>query len=203
MIENLKRLREPLTWVVLALVVAGMGLNVWRLVSALGAMPIPEAAQLVGGDWLNITVALLLAVLVLSCWLASPATPHAALLTKVAAIVLSVGVVLTALSVVFGMWASALGVGVVLDVLGGLLDVVFKGLVAGTLWVFLHGVRAGRIETAPTQVEQADTAGPVDGQPSTWSSDAAAGTVWWTAADAAAGAPGHDRMPETEEPERR
>lgn len=193
MIENLKRIREPLAWVALALVVANMALNGWRLASALTDASLPEAAQHVGVDWLNTTVALLVVVLVLSCSLLTPATRHALLVARVTVVVLGVGVALTLLSVLFGMWASALGIGVVLDVLGGLLDVVVKALVAGTVWVFLRGVKAGRIETAlaPDSTEAETMTASADAG----ADEPVSGSVWWTAADAAAGAPAHDRMP--------
>ncbi|MBA3020674.1 hypothetical protein [Propionicimonas sp.] len=211
MIENLKRVRELLSWVAIGLTVLGMGLTVWRLVTALNEMSVFQAFQEVGSGWLNFSIALLLVVLVLSCSLVAPATPRALLLAKLAAVVLSLGVLLTLVSVLMGMWASAAGIGVVLDVLGGLLDVGFKAITAGAIWVFLRGVKAGRIGTAsPTAARPSPTPAapqseqssvePVEPVATTWSRDRAAGAVWWTAADAAAGAPARDKMPESEEP---
>ncbi len=210
MIENLKRVRELLSWLAIGLTVLGMGLTVWRLVTALNEMSVFQAFQEVGSGWLNFSIALLLVVLVLSCSLVAPATPRALLLAKMAAVVLSLGVLLTLVSVLMGMWASAAGIGVVLDVLGGLLDVGFKAITAGAIWVFLRGVKAGRIETASPTARPASTPAvpqseqprvePVEPVATTWSRDQAAGAVWWTAADAAAGAPARDKMPESEGP---
>ncbi|HAM45563.1 MAG TPA: hypothetical protein DCM67_11170 [Propionibacteriaceae bacterium] len=198
MIENLKRTREPLAWILMGLILLGMGLTAGRLVTALEEMPVLAAFQEVGGLWLNFAIALALVIVVMTCSVVNPATPHAGLIAKVAAVLLSLGVVLTLVSAVLGMWASALGIGVVLDVLGGLLDVAFKALLAGSLWVFLRGVKAGRIETAP---QSAATPPVISEAPDPEnSSESAAGTVWWTAADAASGAPGHDRMPDSEAP---
>jgi hypothetical protein len=200
MIENLKRIREPLAWTAIALTLLGMGLTVWRLVAAFGEMSVFAAFQEVGSGWLNFSFALLVVVTVMSCSLVTPATPRALLITRVAAILLSVGVMLTLVSALMGMWASAFGIAVVLDFLGGLLEVGFKALAAAALWVFMRGVSAGRIETAPKS--SAVPVASVAEQPAatTWARDEAAGTVWWTAADAAAGAPGRDKMPEGEEP---
>lgn len=39
MIENLKRTREPLAWILMGLILLGMGLTVGRLVTALDEMP--------------------------------------------------------------------------------------------------------------------------------------------------------------------
>jgi hypothetical protein len=207
MIENLKRFREPLAWLAIALTLLGIGLTAWRLVTDLRQGTVTESFQDVGGSWLNTPLTLVVVVIVLSCSLVTPALRRALVLTRVAAGVLGAGVLLTVASVLMGMWASA-GVTVVLDLLGGLLDAAFKALVAATLWIFLRGVKAGRIETAPTTVpmpelnsEVPDQA-PADAEPhtTTWSRDTAAGSVWWTAADAAAGEPGKDRMPEVADP---
>lgn len=195
MIENLKRSRETLSWILMGLVLVGMALTGWRLAMALGEMSAVAAFQEVGGQWMNFAIGFVLVLVVMSCSWAAPATRHADLITRLAAVLLTLGVLLTLVSVLMGMWASAAGIGVVLDVLGGLLDVVLKALLAGSLWVFLRGVKAGRIETAP----QSEPAPPQAAEPSADGvADPAAATVWWTAADAASGAPGHDRMPPSE-----
>jgi hypothetical protein len=205
MIENLKRSREPLAWIAIALTAASMGLGVWRLVTTIGSgdVPVFAAFQDVSNGLLNISVALLVVVLVMSCSFVTPATKHAIGITRAAAWVLSLGVLLTLASNLMGMWASAALPGVVLDILGGLLDLAFKALAAGLLWVFLRGVKAGRIGTAPRETPTdgpvGDAADAVAGAPTSWSRDEATGTVWRTAADAAKGAPGLDRMPDSEE----
>jgi hypothetical protein len=200
MIENLKRIREPLAWTAIALTLLGMGLTGWRLVTDFGQMSVTEAFQEVGSSWLNISIALLVLVVVMSCSLVAPASSRALPITRVAAVVLSLGVVATLVSSLMGMWASAAGVGVILDVLGGLLDVAFKALTAAALWVFLRGVKAGRIETAPKSADSAVDQEEVGPRPTTWAREEASGTVWWTAAEAASGAPGRDKMPDGEEP---
>lgn len=207
MIENLKRTREPLAWFLIALTLFWIGLTAWRLVTDLAQSTITEAFQDVGGSWLNTPLTLVVVVVVLSCSLVTPALRRALVITRIAAGVLAAGVLLTLASVLMGMWASA-GVTVLLDLLGGLLDALFKALLAATLWIFLRGVKAGRIETAPTSVpmpqlvtESGESTQPEAESPATtWTRDTAAGSVWWTAADAAAGEPGKDRMPEVAEP---
>lgn len=198
MIENLKRSREPLSWILMGLVLLSMGLTGWRLAMALEEMPAVAAFQEVGGQWLNFAIGFVLVLVVMSCSWAAPATPHAGLITRAAAVLLSVGVVLTLGSALMGMWASAAGIGVVLDVFGGLLDVALKALLAGSLWIFLRGVKAGRIETAPASASTPPVVEEASHETSHESGDSATGTVWWTAADAASGAPGHDRMPQAE-----
>lgn len=192
MIENLKRSRETLSWILMGLVLLSMGLTGWRLGMALDEMPAVAAFQEVGGQWMNFAIGFVLVLVVMSCSWATPATPRANLITWAAAVLLTLGVVLTLASALMGMWASAAGIGVVLDVLGGLLDVVLKALLAGSLWIFLRGVKAGRIETAPSSAPTPPVVAELAEEPT----ESATGTVWWTAADAASGAPGHDRMPQ-------
>jgi hypothetical protein len=212
MIDNLKRFREPLAWLAIALTLLGMGLTVWRLVAVWSTGTVAEAFQDVSGNWLNTPLMLVVVVIVLSCSLVTPAVGRAMLLARIAAGVLAAGVLLTLASVLMGMWASA-AVAVALDFLGGLMDVAIKTILAATLWIFLRGVKAGRIETAPTTAPMPsiekdagapaglDTSKADSAQASTtWARDAAVGTVWWTAADAAAGEPGKDRMPEATDP---
>lgn len=210
MIENLKRSREPLAWALIALVVAGMGLTGWRLFTGLAE---PEATIFtVFSDaalsWLNMSVAIPLVILVMLCVLITPMTRWSGAVALVAAIVLSVGVLLTLVSNLLGMWASAYSVGVVLDVLGGLFDLAFKALAAGSLWVLIRGVRAGQIETpepvvtggvldpAPAKVEPAEP----EQRSTTWSRTEASGTAWRTAAEAASGTPGRPRIDEDPQP---
>jgi hypothetical protein len=205
MIENLKRIREPLAWALIVLVVASMGLTGWRLVTGLDE---PDATIFtVFSDaalsWLNMSIAIPLVIVVMLCVLITPMTRRARVVAWVAAIVLSVGVVLTLVSNLLGMWASAYSVGVVLDVLGGLFDLAFKALAAGSLWVLIRGVRAGQIET-PAPVVTGGVLDPevtLEGGPAqpeqrstTWSRTEASGTVWRTAAEAASGTPGRPRI---------
>jgi hypothetical protein len=226
MIDKLKRSREPLSWLAIGLVVLGIGLTTWRLIGNFAKMSAFAAFQDAGGSWLDGTLALAVVVLVLSCSVAAPPVSRARLLTQLAAIVLSLGVGLTLVSNLIGMWASAGGVGVAFDFLGGLPILAFKAVLAGVAWVLLRALRAGRIEPAveETKPEAADglvagaaedaaeaaAEGAVEGADEAAAEDAAAaaedtevverdpdaGAVWWSAADAAAGAPARDRMPE-------
>lgn len=201
MVENLKRTREPLAWALIVLVLLGMGLTGWRLVTGLGE---PDATIFtVFSDaalsWLNMSIAIPLVIVVMLCSLITPVSPRARVIAWVAAIVLTIGVALTLVSNLLGMWASAYSVGVVLDVLGGLFDLAFKALTAGALWVLIRGVRGGQIETPAPEVT--GTVLEQEAPASTWSRSSAAGTAWRTAADAAAGTPGQPRIEEEPKPE--
>jgi hypothetical protein len=209
MIDNLRRIREPLAWALIVLVVLTMGLNGWKVFTSLstpGEDTVFSTFADAGLSWLNMSIAIPLVIVVLLCSLLPPATPRASLVTWVAAIVLSVGVVLTLVSSLLGIWASAYSAGVVLDVLGGLFDLAFKALAAGSLWVLIRGVRDGQIETPAAAVsgDVLDPGLPAAVEPgpqaSTWTRSSASGSAWRTAADAAAGTPGLPRIEEEPQP---
>lgn len=204
MIENLKRIREPLAWAVVALVVANLVLGMVELVHQLQqAVPLFDAFQAIGNSLLNISLVIALVALVCTCFFITPATRHARQLTLVAACVLTIGVALTLVSYVLGAAAADDPVGRAFEIVGGLLDLALKALAAGALWVLLRGVNAGRIDTAPPApaIENASTTvadeetETVATPPTTWQRSEAAGTVWRTADEAAAGEPGAARMP--------
>lgn len=196
MIEKLKGRRELLAWILMGLIVLGMAVALWRLISSLWVMSVFAAFQVVGIAWLNIALALLLVLVVLSCSFVAPATPRAVPITRLATVLLVLGAALTLVSALMGMWASAMVAGTVLDLVGGLLDTAVKAVMAAVLWSVLRGIRGGRLVAAPA----ADTPGSAPLADSVAApADPSAGTVWWTAADAAAGSPGRDRMPSTED----
>ena len=210
MIDNLKRIREPLAWALIVLVLLSMGLTGWKVYTSFtepGEDTVFAIFSDAGLSWLNMTIAIPLVIVVMLCSLFTPTTRHAVVITWVAAIVLSLGVVLTLVSNLLGMWASAYSAGVVLDVLGGLFDLAFKALAAGSLWVLIRGVRGGQIETPAPAVSgnvldpQAGIAATEPGsRSSSWSRASASGTAWRTAAEAASGTPGRPRIDEEAEP---
>lgn len=190
MIENLKRIREPLAWVALVAVTGGLVLGVVQLVLLLtrDKVPVFSAFQSIGLSILNLPLVLALLALVCLCLFMAPATRHAVLVTRLAAMVTSVGTVLQLVCMVLGVAASPNAFGVLMEILGGLLDVLVKAVAAGALWILLRGVGAGRLEVAPsatpaTVLEPAEPkAQPV------WRPEQATGTAWRTANEAAAGA---------------
>ena len=206
MIDNLKRIREPLTWAVIVLVAANLVLGIVELVQNVQQeVPLFEAFQTLGASLMSMSLVVAVVALVSTCFFIAPATPHARRVTLVAAIVLSVGVVLTLISYVLGAIAADDPVGRVVEIVGSLIDLLLKAVGAAALWVLLRGVTAGRIDTAPPapaiepapEPEPEAAAPPVPETRTTWQRGEAAGTVWQTADDAAAGAPGAPRMPET------
>lgn len=203
MIDNLKRIREPLTWAVIGVVAANIVLRIVQLVLMLQqGVPVFEALQDIGSSLLNMTLVVVVVALVCTCFFMAPATRHAILVTRVAAVVLTVGVLLT-LGSMLGVLASANLLGVAFELIGSLLDLVLKALAAGALWVLVRGVHAGRIDTAPPVT--APVLEPVpepaaDEAPTVWKRDEAAGAVWRTADEAATGAKGASRLPTPDAP---
>lgn len=205
MIDNLKRIREPLTWAVIAVVAANIVLGIVHLVVQLQqSEPVYAAFQEIGSSLMNPTLVVAVVALVCTCFFIAPATRHALLVTLVAAGVLSVGVLLTLVCSALGVAASANPLGVAFEIVGTLLDLILKALAAGVLWVLMRGVDAGRIDTAPPAALPA----PVDAEPeaatedvpTVWQRSEATGAVWRTADEAATGVRGANRLPASETP---
>lgn len=197
MIENIKRVREPFTWALAAVVLAGLVIGVTKIWLQVGSgTALLDALQAQGGDLMNLTVVFALVGLVCTCLFVAPATQHALLVTRVAALVVSLGVVITLVANLLGLFAVPGTLAFALDVLGGLLDLVLKALAAGALWLLGRGIRAGRIESAVTDIEPSeDQSLPQTSVPAvSWRRDEAVGTAWGSAAEAASGKPGKARL---------
>jgi len=203
MIDNLKRIREPLTWAVIAVLAANIVLGMVELVLQLQqAVPVFEVLQEIGSTLVSLTLAVVVVALVCTCFFIAPATPHALLVTRIAAAVLTLGVLLSLICSALGVVASANPVGVAFEIIGGLLELILKALAAGALWVLSRGVNAGRIDTAAPALEAVAEPAPATTEevPTVWQRSEAAGAVWRTADEAATGARGAARLPAAEPP---
>lgn len=197
MVENLMRLREPAAWVVIGVTAVSIVLSVVRFVLALTTSDttFSAAAQDVALGAMSLTLVLAVVAVVLVSVFHAPVA-GARRLVLAAATVVTIGTVLTVLGALLGLPASAGTLAVVLEVLGGLLDIVLKIVGAVTLWLIHRGMSAGRIEVAPAVVTRPDAGAEVEASAPeakpqtgpTWTPDAAAGTVWTSASDAASGA---------------
>lgn len=199
MIDNLKRIREPLTWAVIAIVAANIVLGMVRLVVQLQqSEPVYATFQEIGSSLMNLTLVVIVVALVCTCFFIAPATRHALLVTRVAAGVLTLGVLLTLVCSAMGVAASANPLGVAFEIVGTLLDLILKALAAGVLWVLMRGVHAGRIDTAAPAALAApveDEPEVTDDVPTVWQRSEATGAVWRTADEAATGVRGATRLP--------
>lgn len=209
MVENLKRLREPVAWIVLAVTAGSIVLALIRFGVALSTgLPFAEASQSLGLTVMNLTLVVLVVALVWTCVFVEPASPRAPRLVTLSAIVVTLGTLLTLLGAILGLSAIEGVLAIVLEFVGGLLDIVVKAVGAVILWLIHRGVRAGRIavpvSTSSTgEVSTGSTGGvstgstgegstgdgPSNEVASTWTPDVASGHVWTSASDAASGAP--------------
>ena len=74
MIDNLKRIREPLTWAVIVLVAANLVLGIVQLVQQVQqAVPLFEAFQSLGGSAMSISLVIAVVALVSTCFFIAPA----------------------------------------------------------------------------------------------------------------------------------
>ncbi len=195
MIESVKRIREPFAWAMAVILVAQLVTGVVRIVLDTGPkLPLLAALQAAGGDLMNLTVIFALVGLVCTCLFVAPATRHALLVTRVSAIVVSGGVVVSALVDLVGLFGAPDLLTVAMDSLGGLLDLVLKAMAAGALWLLARGVGAGRIEPAESPATPDDPPVLPGPAPVSWRREDAVGTAWGSAADAASGQPGKPRL---------
>ena len=193
MIENLMRLREPAAWILVGVIAVDIVLAVVRFVLALttGGVSLPAAAQDVALQAMSLTLLMALVALVTACVFDAP-VPSARRLVAAAATVVTIGTVLTVVAALLGLPASAGALAVVLEFLGVLLDIVLKVVGMVTLWLLHRGMTAGRIDVAgpaPVAGGEVAPAEPEESLPApTWRPDAAAGSVWTSASEAASGA---------------
>lgn len=185
------RLREPVAWLVVAVTATSIVLALVRFgVELSGGLSFAAAAQDVALSAMSLAMLVVVVALVWACVFLNPVTPRARQLVAVAATVVTLGTLLTLVGAVLGLTASAGAVGVLLEFLGGLLDIVVKTIGVAVLWLTHRGLQGGRIAPQGTAPEPAvDVMPPPAVPPTVWSADTAAGSVWASAADAAAGTP--------------
>ncbi len=196
MIENLKRVREPVAWAILAVIVASMALSIVSLARQVSAVDARDTVfavfAAIASNSMNLTLVFSLVAMVCVCLFIAPATAHAVGLARAALVVVSLGTLLTVVATGLGVAASAGIAGIVFELLGGILDLALKVVAVGVLWVIHRAVSTGRMATPAAPVEAAPEP-PLPSRaiepatPPVWRADAAAGTVWSTAAEAAAG----------------
>jgi len=196
MLENLKRLREPLGWLLLAAILGNVALS--AVSHALEARDAADSKELYGafaamaGDALSLTLVVPLVAVVCLCLFVAPIVPRALALTRASVVVVLLGTLLTIAAMVLGVAASAGVVGAVFEVLGGLLDVALKIAAVVVLWVIVRAFPSGRLTAAEPAAAplppDAAGAAPAGQVPVVWQAGAAAGSAWATAAEAAEGA---------------
>ncbi|MFT3833908.1 MAG: hypothetical protein QM711_11405 [Micropruina sp.] len=191
MLENLKRIRQPVTWAVLAVICASQLLGVTRLVLLVVQQhePVFDAFQGIGQSIMSLSLVIALVGLVCACLFVPPAAGNAVRLAKLSAWAIAIGTALQLVSLIMGLAATANAFGVIMEILGGLLDIVLKAVAAGVLWVLVRGVRSGRLDMAPAVVEvTAPEPAEAPRTPPVWQPEQASGTAWRSARDAASGA---------------
>ena len=150
MLDNLKRIRQPVTWAVLAIICASLVLGVVRLTMLVfwEQTQVFAAFQEIGLSIMNLSLVIALVGLVCACLFVPPATGNAVRMAKLSAWVIAIGTLLQLVCLLLGLAASANAFGVIMETLGGLLDIALKAMAAGVLWVLVRGVNSGRLDTS-------------------------------------------------------
>jgi hypothetical protein len=187
-VQNLMRLREPAAWIALGTVVLNLVLTIVAMATFDGS--VASAGWVLSARVANPVPLVVLAVLVSFCVLRER-TPHARPLT-IASLVVG------GISVLFGLVLTLLGFGATAPILG-----VFATLVPQAISVLAVGllIKLLQLQAVPRRLppgigliphepeELPTTPVPDQRLQPTWHPDTAAGAVWHTAGDAAAGAP--------------
>jgi hypothetical protein len=187
-VENLMRLREPAAWVALGTVVLNLVLTIVAIATFDG--PLGNAGWVLSARVANPVPLIVLAVLVSFCVIRER-TPHARQLTVASLVVAGI-------SVLFGLVLTLLGFGATAPILA-----VFATLVPQAISVLAVGllIKLLQLQAVPRRLPpgigliphepESLPAKPVPDQrlQPTWHPDTAAGAVWHSAGDAAAGAP--------------
>lgn len=188
MIDRIKAFREPATVVAILVVLVGIAVTSGRIASELRTYPLADVLRGVTGLY-GLVDGLVLTALALSCVLVGPATRHAAQLSLAATVLLWLGAAVGAAFLVISLLAAGEGsLARVLESIGGLTDIVIRGLM-GYVLLLGHRVAAGPATVPATPVPP--TPEPSQDEPSSkplWQPDEATGVVWRSAADAARGA---------------
>lgn len=189
MLDNLKRIRQPVTWLVLVIICASQVLGIVRLTLLVfwEKTQVFAAFQEIGQSIMNLSLVIVLVALVCACLFIPPATTRAITLAKTSAWVVGIGTLLQLICLGLGLAASANAFGVIMEILGGLLDIALKAVAAGVLWVLVRGVKSGRLDMAPSAASASSAPEAPENAP-VWRAEQATGTAWRSAREAASGA---------------
>lgn len=189
MLDNLKRIRQPVTWAVLVIICASQVLGIVRLTLLVfwEKTQVFAAFQEIGQSIMNLSLVIVLVALVCACLFIPPATTRAITLAKTSAWVVGIGTLLQLICLGLGLAASANAFGVIMEILGGLLDIALKAVAAGVLWVLVRGVKSGRLDMAPSAASASSAPEAPENAP-VWRAEQATGTAWRSAREAASGA---------------
>lgn len=212
--QSLQRLREPAAVVLLVVLALRLLVGVVTFVDlsaggaddtasvlsrwAYGDNSFALASFSLASSALDALTAVVLVGLLASCLLWRP-TPHARTLSRDAAVVLLLGVVLSLVSALVWLTSVGLSLSALVDFVRLVLAVPLPLLGAVVLWRLLPE-RELQAATRPRELPAADAAGRATAQPQavssavavddqpTWQPEEAAGAAWLSAGDAATGA---------------
>lgn len=198
MLENVKKIREPLGWTLLVIVVATLAVGVAQaagfVTGDVAASPDANWSLSVGFLALSLLpypLVFALVATVCSTFIA-PATPRALLLGRVSVWVLTIGGVAAFAGVIYGVRAMAgFGQSVPLDLVASALGLLAALAATVALWVVVwRGADIAEPEASPALPAAEDQVEEAAQTPTVWKRPEATGTAWRTAAEAASGAPG-------------
>lgn len=206
MLDNLKRIREPLAWAVLGVVVLAVAIPAVQVLAYANlddpALLAYSAVAYLAG-WSFLLVVLVAAVAVCAI---EPAVPRAGVLASLAAWLATVAVGLPLAALAVAAFLRQAPPGVDPSVLGAVPEALLGVVAVAALWALAR--RGPGSDEIDQDVDAAAAGLPSAPEPESddrpavvWSRDDAAGTAWRTADEAAAGAPGSRSIATPDDPE--
>lgn len=190
--ELLRRMREPLAWLLLAVTVLYVVLDLIRFGWSLGhdKVGLAVAARSTGNSVGLVWVLLDLGI-VLCCVLIDPPVRRARAVTLAAALVVSVVSAYDLFLLVVGLIGGGSALGRVLEAIGGFLEVLCKGVIAVILWRLWALPRTWGDGSFSGSGSGGSAPDPASGSEPLWQQDEAVTMTWDRAEDAARGLAGH------------
>lgn len=179
--EHLKHYREHAATLVLVVVAINIVAAVGQVVVRSLHGPVTTAMLSQSWGFMGLASVILVALAAFACCLSDPPTKHARAIGLASAMLVTIGVVLQAVFLLVGLFASATLFASFLEAIGGITEVVLKGGVAYLLWHLVG--RSPRPVTAGTLDQPVALPGAV-----TTAAEQAVGARWDSAQAAAQGA---------------
>ena len=145
MLGRILKLRQLLTVVALVWTVVVLVGSLVRFGFDVAVIPVSMALRTLALSSFNLGAVVILLGLLSMCLFVAPPTKSALRLTRITAVVFSLGTALSAAVLVAGILAPVNTLAVVAEVLGGIVDLTCKVAATVTLWVIVRRVNKGAL----------------------------------------------------------
>lgn len=178
MLGKILKIRQPLTVVVLAWTVVVLVGSLVRFGFDVAAIPVSMALRTLALSSFNLGAVVIVLGLLGLCLFVAPPVKGALRLARISAVVFSVGTVVSAAVLVAGVLAPVNTFAVVVELVGGIVDLTCKVAATVTLWVIVKRVNHGTLVLGQHHVTPVPP--PVMSDRPSWQPVAGAQSAWTT-----------------------